>query len=175
MSYKSKNGLIPRSAGNVFLNASRTKSVMLVNCTIADGRGGYIRGIYVGGMALDSALGKIVNCAIYGNRGTGTLEYYGNDGYFVNCAFSSDANYGGATSSITDLTDASFRDCAHWDYSPRNNNSALVDEGTSWEEYEETYGASSATDVAGKRRLRGERLDIGCHEYFDPGLIFTVQ
>lgn len=101
--------------------------------------------------------------------------YYGNDGYFFNCAFSSDANYGGVTSSITDLTDTSFRDYAHGNYHPRNNNSALVDAGTSWEEYAETYGASSATDVAGKRRLRGERLDIGCHEYFDPGLIFTVQ
>ena len=175
-SKNSRTGVITvHSAGNIFINADRTKAVNLVNCTIVDGSDGYVKGIFAGGLTYDAAKGNVVNSVIYGNGDNATQEFYGHADYFVNCAFSSGAGYSGTQSTVVDLSDASFKDCGAGDWRPRNASSALCDGGTTWEVYSTTYGASSTTDLALGRRNKGGSLDIGCYEFVASGMIILLR
>ena len=50
----------------------------------------------------------------------------------------------------------------------------LVDAGTTWQDYLGS-GASSETDLAGRKRLVGDCLDIGCYEYFCDGFMMLFR
>lgn len=175
MSSKFSNGkILPHSAGNVFINDDRTKAVNLVNCTIVDGKDGYVKGIYAG-LSYAAAKGAVVNSVIYGNGDVSPHEFYGAAEYYVNCAFSAGAGYNGTRSSVVNLSDANFKNRRAGDWRLRKASSALCDGGTTWEEYSTTYGASSTTDLALRRRLSGENLDIGCYEFAPSGMFVIVR
>ena len=106
--------------------------------------------------------GQIANSVVYGNGGSAEKEWYQNANSFVQCAFATAAAYSGTSSTVTNLTDADFKDYANGDYTPAKDG-ALVNAGTKWDEYL-SFGATSETDLAGAARLSGKFLDIGCYE-----------
>lgn len=131
----------------------------MINCTVVNNSAvasSGAKGIVCSGS------GKVVDCAIYGNGGTATTEWgNANAGCFINCATSADAAFTGSTANVGTVTAASFIDYANGDYNPAKG-SDLALTGTLWADYF-TYGATSLTDLAGKSRKSGNRVDIGCY------------
>ena len=133
-----------------------------VNCTVVSNiplilsnQGG------IGGIYVMSASASVVNCVVYNNGGTTTAEWANkNPATFYSCAFSADAAFTGANSTVKDLTDAAFKNVARGDYHPKSVG-ALVNAGDN-DRYS-SY-AISGTDLDGKRRIQGKIVDIGCFE-----------
>ena len=163
-----------RRGGVVYLTGSGTT---LVNCTVvknrlADGKGNTPSN-YAGIVQKYEA--RVVNCVAYGNIPNAeyvTSEtvcgdvYAGGDAnranwqnYVVNSAWGTAIT---ATASPVAIDETVFKNYANGNYAPRAGG-VLVDAGTSWDNYL-GYDALSATDLAGKARLNGNRLDIGCYE-----------
>jgi len=111
-----------------------------------------------------------VNCVVY-NNGSTALAEWGNSraATFYSCAFSADAAFTGANSTVTNLTDAAFKSVANGDYRPKSD-SALFNGGDNgrYSSY-----ATSSTDLDGNPRIKGKIIDIGCFEV-DSGRGFTL-
>ena len=133
-----------------------------VNCTVVtniplklSNQGG------IGGIYVMSTSATVVNCVVYGNGGTATAEW-GNtkDARFYSCAFPASANFTGANSTVTDLTEAAFKNYANGDYRPKRGG-ALFNAGDNalYSSY-----AISTTDLDGAPRIQGKIIDIGCWE-----------
>ena len=125
----------------------------------------------------------VVNCVFYGNGADGPNNAWGGGSNpsggsdasnFVNCAVPATAASGFTGSGcITDITAAAFKGYSSGNYAP-SRMGGLVDAGTTWQDYLGS-GASSETDLAGRKRLVGDRLDIGCYEYFREGFIMLFR
>ena len=127
----------------------------------------------VAGVCVWSASARVVNCAIYGNGGTATTEWGGqNAESFTNCAFAASAAFSGTAPAVTNLTDEAFRDCANGDYSPAKG-SVLINAGTKWDIYSE-IGSLPVLDIVGSPRLIGSRIDVGCYESASGVLGFKI-
>jgi hypothetical protein len=149
--------------GSIYLAAASARAV---NCTIVGNApvGG------TGGVYVNNSSASVVNCVIYGNGGTATAEWGNNNAArFFSCAFSADAAFTGANSTVKDLTDAAFRDAANGDYRPKRGG-ALINAGdnTLYSSY-----ATSTTDLDGAPRIQGKIIDIGCLE-MQAGLGFQI-
>ena len=144
--------------GAIYLDAASAKAV---NCTIVGntavgGTGGGTGGVYV-----NNASALVVNCVVYGNGGSALAEWGNkNAATFYSCAFSSAAAFTGVNSTVTNLTDADFKNVANGNYRPKSVG-ALVNAGDN-DRYS-SY-AISGTDLDGKRRIQGKIVDIGCFE-----------
>ena len=144
--------------GAIYLDAASARAV---NCTIVGnnpdgGTGGGTGGVYV-----NNASASVVNCVVYNNGGTALAEWANkNAARFYSCAFSADAAFTGANSTVKDLTDAAFRDAANGNYRPKRDG-ALYNAGdnTLYSSY-----ATSTTDLDGAPRIQGKIIDIGCWE-----------
>ena len=155
--------------GAIYLDGASAKAI---NCTIVgntpeSGTGGGIGGVYV-----NNASALVVNCVIYGNGGTALAEWGNkNAATFYSCAFSADAAFTGANSTVKDLTDAAFKSPANGNYR-LTSGSVLVDAGDK-ERYSDY--ATSATDLDGAKRIQGEAIDIGCWERDRRGTTLVVR
>ena len=149
------------TAGAIYLNGATAR---VVNCTVVTNYNSHLSKVFVGlGVVCNNANARVVNCAIYENGGSAKADW-GNKhaAYFYNCAFTEAAVFTGENSTVKDLTDKAFRHSERGDYTPKSGG-ALVDAGTSWDDYL-SYGAMSATDLAGNARVLRRLLDIGCYE-----------
>ena len=140
--------------GAIYLDAASARAV---NCTIVGNtpEGG------TGGVYVNNSSAIVVNCVVYNNGGTATAEWANkNPATFYSCAFSADAAFTGANSTVKDLTDAAFRDAANGNYRPKRDG-ALYNAGdnTLYSSY-----ATSTTDLDGAPRIQGKIIDIGCWE-----------
>ena len=122
----------------------------------------------------------VVNCVFYGNQDDIAYYAWGGGGggsdasNFVNCAVPATAASGFTGSGcITDITSAAFKGYSSGNYAP-SRMGGLVDAGTTWQDYLGS-GASSETDLAGRKRLVGDCLDIGCYEYFRDGFMMLFR
>ncbi len=144
--------------GAIYLDAASARAV---NCTVVgntpdSGVGGGTGGVYV-----NNASASVVNCVVYNNGGTALAEWANkNPATFYSCAFSADAAFTGANSTVKDLTDAAFRDAANGNYRPKRDG-ALYNAGDN-DRYS-SY-ATSTTDLDGAPRIQGKIIDIGCWE-----------
>ncbi len=155
--------------GAIYLNAASARAV---NCTIVGNTPVSGSGAGVGGVYVNNASALVVNCVIYGNGGTALAEWANkNAATFYNCAFSADAAFTGANSTVKDLTDADFKSAANGNYRPKSG-SALFDAGDN-ERY--SANATSATDLDGAKRIQGKGIDIGCWEYQLRGTTIIVR
>ena len=152
-------------SGAIYLNAASARAV---NCTVVSNRlSSSLDNALAAGVRVNNASAKVVNCVIYDNGGGSAKEEWGNANAacFYNCAFSSDAAFTGANSTVTNLTAAAFRNYARGDYMRGDyapaKDGALVNAGTN--ELYASY-ATSATDLAGASRIIKKIIDIGCYE-----------
>jgi hypothetical protein len=144
---------------------------VFVNCTVVDNRITDGKGDtpcnYAGIVQKNSA--KAVNCVSYMNVPDAdfvTSETIYGDVYaadanecFVNSLWGTAISQ---TPSPDAVSDAAFKNFAKKDFRPTGNG-VLVNGGTTWTDYR-SYGAESESDLAGKNRLNGQYLDIGCYE-----------
>ncbi len=153
--------------GAIYLKEGAAK---VVNCTVVgntpdSGVGGGIGGVYV-----NDSSAFVVNCVVYGNGGTATAEWANQSAArFYSCAFSADAAFTGANSTVTNLTDAAFKSVAGGNYRPKRDG-ALYNAGDN-DRYS-SY-ATSTTDLDGAPRIQGKIIDIGCWE-MQAGLGFQI-
>ena len=144
--------------GAIYLDAASARAV---NCTIVGNTPVSGSGAGVGGVYVNSASALVVNCVVYGNGGTATAEWANkNAARFYSCAFSADAAFTGANSTVKDLTDAAFKDAANGNYRPKRDG-ALYNAGDN-DRYSEY--ATSEADLDGNPRIQGKIIDIGCYE-----------
>ena len=133
-----------------------------VNCTVVSNiplilsnQGG------IGGIYVMSASASVVNCVVYGNGGTAMAEWGNkNEARFFSCAFSADAAFTGANSTVLNLTDAAFKNFAGGDYRPKRGG-ALINAGDNT--LYSTY-ATSELDLDGNERVLNRTIDLGCWE-----------
>ena len=140
--------------GAIYLDAASARAV---NCTIVGNtpEGG------TGGVYVNNSSALVVNCVVYNNGGTALAEWANkNAAKFYSCAFSADAAFTGANSTVKDLTDAAFKNFAGGDYRPKRGG-ALFNAGDN-DRYS-SY-ATSTTDLDGAPRIQGKIIDIGCWE-----------
>jgi parallel beta-helix repeat protein len=143
--------------GAIYLDDASAKAV---NCSVI---GNVVVNNKVGGIYVNNASATVVNCVVYGNGGTANNEWANKNDTrtrFFNCAFAESAAFTGANSTVTNLTDAAFKDFANGDYRPKREG-ALVNSGTN--DLYSSY-ATSATDLGGAPRIQGKIIDIGCWE-----------
>ena len=144
--------------GAIYLDAASARAV---NCTIVGNTPVSGSGAGVGGVYVNSASALVVNCVVYNNGGTALAEWANkNPATFYSCAFSADAAFTGANSTVKDLTDAAFRDAANGNYRPKRDG-ALYNAGDN-DRY--ASSATSALDLDGNPRIQGRIIDIGCWE-----------
>ena len=144
--------------GAIYLDAASARAV---NCTIVGNTAVSGSGAGIGGVYVNNASALVVNCVVYNNGGTALAEWGNkNAATFYSCAFSADAAFTGANSTVKDLTDAAFKNAASGNYRPRRDG-ALYNAGDN-DRYSEY--ATSATDLDGSQRIQGRIVDIGCWE-----------
>lgn len=135
-----------------------------VNCTITGNSGDNCAGMYIKG---DQS--KVVNCVIFGNTYTGKASadyavFRASVDHYVattdaSAAFQNCASEAAVNGTCLQVADAGFVDAANGDYAPTDA-SPLVNAGL---DYSAT-DAISALDFAGRARVYGCRVDIGCFE-----------
>lgn len=152
--------------GGLYVAGGRAVNCTVVNCT----------GSQCGGIRVESKT-VATNCVVFGCKktimvgeaGSKTLEttvspYTGAAAGFVNCATDGAA----AINETCKLVDASaFRDYAHGDYTPVIGG-ALYNAGMTPE------GWDKLVDLAGKSRVYGKVIDIGCYEAKPPSGIVLI-
>ena len=166
-----------RRGGVVHLTGAGTA---LVNCTVVRNRLAGEKGNGVTDYAgiVQKVNAKVVNCVAFGNEPDpgGAYEvtshwdvYTGGDEWrnnwercFVQSAWgTADAKDDNPVSPIA-VAEASFRNYAKGNFVPRTGG-VLENAGTTWNDYLGS-GAVSETDLEGKPRRIGPRLDVGCYE-----------
>ena len=154
--------------GTVYVTGSGTR---LINCSVVNNqRSGDGRAMpYTGIVQASSA--QVINCVACSN-GTQTvatrLDVYGTANCFVNSVWGR-----GNIDSPCAVDAAAFRNYANGNYRPAGNG-VLKGAGVAWADYLGTYGATSLTDLSGKPRKMGPKLDIGCYATRG-GLLISVR
>lgn len=152
--------------GGLYVAGGRAVNCTVVNCT----------GSQCGGIRVESKA-VATNCVVFGckktimvgEEGSKTLEttvspYTGAAAGFVNCATDGEA----AINETCKLIDATaFKDYAHGNFTPVIGG-ALYDAGVTPE------GWDKLVDLAGKRRVFHEIIDIGCYEAALPSGIVLI-
>ena len=148
--------------GALYLNSSAAKAV---NCTIV---GNTPEGSY-GGVYVNNASASVINCVIYGNGGTAAAEWGNKNGErFFNCVSTVENANGVNWTKLPFATrSAYFKDDEFW--TPLLG-SPMVDGGND-SLYPLDY---SQTDLAGKARISGSHIDIGCSEFDQSSFSFSA-
>jgi hypothetical protein len=144
--------------GAIYLDAASARAV---NCTIVGNTPVSGSGAGVGGVYVNNGSASVVNCVVYGNGGTASAEWANkNKERFFSCAFSADAAFTGANSTVKNLTDDAFKNFAGGDYRPKRGG-ALINAGdnTLYSSY-----ATSELDLDGNERVLNRTIDLGCWE-----------
>lgn len=131
------------------------KGGSVVNCMVVDN-------MTTVGVGIDSDKDSFVkNCVMYNNTNTNNSEnvrvsapWGGTSAAFGCCATDGEVDINETCKLITS---AAFKDYANGDYRPAEGG-ALVDSGVTPE------GWAGITDLAGKKRVVGSAIDIGCYE-----------
>ena len=157
------------------LGVKLTGDAKAINCTIThnvctnpermdeDQHGAYPMATYAGSNA------RFINCAIWGNvTKPGDTQYYvwhGTAASYTNC-------YSELTINETSpaITDPGFADVAEMDYS-LTKKSPLINKGTDYV----AAGGISESDLGGKPRRIGSKVDIGCYESPNRHLVIVVR
>lgn len=156
------------------LGVKLTGSAKAVNCTIVhnvcknpgrqeNGNGAYPMATHAGSNA------RFVNCVIWGNvtepEDTQNFVWHGTASSYENC-------YSELTINETSpaITDPGFTDVAEKDYS-LTKSSPLINKGTDYA----AAGGISEFDIAGRPRLIGSKVDIGCYESPSRHLVIIVR
>lgn len=178
-------------ASNVVGRFSYTAGIYLdgagtvVNCTVVGGTVTSTEQLdsfdtYGVGIHIANSAGRVVNTVVYDNGGTAQTEFGTTGlGCYDYCA-SSVANE--SAEHWTTITAADFVDYSAWTGAgvveglrPNNQGSRkLFNSGTKWDKYL-GFGATSTTDLCGRPRRVGLRLDIGCLEGAERGLSFQIK
>ena len=141
-----------------------------VNCTVVanvpwklSGQGG------IGGIYVMNNSATVVNCVVYDNGGTATAEWGNKNGArFFNCVSTVENANGVNWTKLPFATrSAYFKDDEFW--TPLLG-SPMVDGGN-----DSLYPLDcSQTDLAGKARISGSHIDIGCSEFDQSSFNFTA-
>lgn len=156
------------------LGVKLTGSAKAVNCTIVhnvcknpgrqeNGNGAYPMATHAGSNA------RFVNCVIWGNvtepEDTQNFVWHGTAASYENC-------YSELTINETSpaIIDPGFTDVSEKDYS-LTKSSPLINKGADYA----AAGGISEFDIAGKPRLIGSKVDIGCYESPSRHLVIIVR
>lgn len=156
------------------LGVKLTGSAKAVNCTIVhnvcnnpgrqeNGNGAYPMATHAGSNA------RFVNCVIWGNvtepEDTQNFVWHGTAASYENC-------YSELTINETSpaIIDPGFTDVSEKDYS-LTKSSPLINKGVDYA----AAGGISEFDIAGKPRLIGSKVDIGCYESPSRHLVIIVR
>ena len=164
-----------------FNSKSRIENSLIHDCAITydlgnSGGGGSTLSLNGGSVAVNCTL---VNCT--NSTETSVGIYMDGTSYATNCVVYDVRNttgssystwYGGTLANLVncsaaDLTAAAFKDYANGDYTPAAGG-ALVDAGAT------LTGWDKLTDLAGKKRVVGSAIDIGCYELQKRGGITLI-
>ena len=147
------------TAENV-IGAARLDGGTIVNCSAVR-----CTGSVCGGFDLSGATATAVNCVAYRcvkslKNGEGVLEttvspFAGGAAKFHSCASDAVETYD-QNGSVLGLTESAFSDYAGGNFVPLLGG-ALYDAGAELESY-------PGVDLAGRNRVMGQRIDIGCYE-----------
>ena len=153
--------------GTLCLDGANAKAV---NCTIAGNTPvDYSNQGNIGGVFVNNTGSSVINCVIFGNGGTARNEWgNGNGACFFNCVSTVENANGVNWIKLPFATrSAYFKDDEFW--TPLLG-SPMVDGGDD-SRYPST---SSYTDIAGKARISGSHIDIGCSEFDQSSFSFTA-
>ena len=147
-----------------------TGSAKAINCTIANNICTNPDSGNARPMATHAASGaRFINCVIWGNvtqpADTQNFVWHGTAASYENC-------YSELTINETSpaITDPGFTDVAEMDYS-LTKSSPLINKGADYA----AAGGISEFDIAGKPRLIGSKVDIGCYESPSRHLVIIVR
>ena len=143
----------------------------VVNCTIIDNSAKSLAGLSL------SSTGCATNCVMvenYATEGGGTSEeplsvlrpFSGTTANAVACATDGETAING-TCVLVDLVSNAFRDYANGDYRPIPKG-PLANKGV-------RYEGMPATDLGGKKRIMGGKVDIGCYEGAPAGTYINLR
>jgi hypothetical protein len=147
-----------------------TAGASAVNCTVV---GCY--GSHTGGILANNASALVRNCVAFccekritvnDELAVTTVPFGGTATLFDHCASDAAETYD-QKGSILGLTSAAFKDYANGDYTPKAGG-PLVNKG-------ENYEGMASADLAGKKRLNGKYIDIGCYESQSTPMIILVR
>ena len=153
--------------GTLCLDGANAKAV---NCTIAGNTPvDYSSQGNIGGVFVNNTGASVINCVIFGNGGTAKNEWgNGNGARFFNCVSTVENANGVNWIKLPFTTRSSyFADDEYW--TPLLG-SPMVDVGD-----DSLYPSTgSQTDIAGKTRISGSHIDIGCSEFDQSSFSFTA-
>lgn len=156
------------NGGGVYVSGAEYTYSTFVNCTIVNNKAGYGGGIF-----FNNKYGRFVNCILQGNEITGgdtcaykpQISQYGAYGTFVNCLCPLDLS-GISGSSGNEIGSATFQNGTYKLAGGSAGYDAGTTSGYSWLE--------TTVDLDKADRIWGERIDIGCYEYFTTGLDISI-
>ena len=153
--------------GTLCLDGANAKAV---NCTIAGNTPvDYSNQGNIGGVFVNNTGSSVINCVIFGNGGTARNEWgNGNGARFFNCVSTVENASGVNWTKLPFATrSAYFKDDEFW--TPLLG-SPMVDGGN-----DSRYPLDcSQTDLAGKARISGSHIDIGCSEFDQSSFSFAA-
>lgn len=153
--------------GALYLNGSSAKAI---NCTIVGNIPETYSGGGVAGVWVNNAGASVINCVIFDNGGTELAEWANNQygARFSNCVSTVENANGVNWTKLPFATrSAYFKDDEFW--TPLLG-SPMVDGGN-----DSLYPLDcSQTDLAGKARISGSHIDIGCSEFDQSSFSFTA-
>ena len=137
----------------------------VVNCTVVDSQIGFWTGnnnVTNDGYAVCCSAGTVKNCAVYNVK---RLAYNDNPETY-DCAFGSDLS---KFTYCVKAEKADFRDYDNGNLIPAPDG-ALLNKGDN-----SAFPDAGATDLAGKPRIVGRKIDIGCYEAPTQGLTIYIR
>ena len=156
-----------KMVGGITLNAAGARAV---NCTVVG-----CRGSHTGGILANNASALVRNCVAFDcekrimvdeEMSVSTVPFGGLAALFEHCASDAAETYDANESILSIATDA-FRSYANGDYTPKAGG-PLVGKGANYE-------GMASVDLAGKKRLNGKYIDIGCYESQSTPMIILVR
>lgn len=144
------------------------------NCTVMNCTSPYTEAAGVAGILIPSDSGRAVNCVSVANvDSNGTVRAFmaSQVSRAVNCAF--DAIEGeaaipdGMVNPVVGTASSFFKDYANGDYTPAAAG-PLVNKGANYE-------GMASVDLAGRARLVGRKVDIGCYEAGSSAFVIRVR
>ena len=106
------------------------------------------------------------------NRIDGALcrPVWGRPANFLNGATDADiAGLGFPEGTVTGTAESFFKDYANGDYTPASGG-PLYNAGANYD-----YEGMASVDLAGRKRLNGSKIDIGCYEAMSTPLMIIVR